>query len=168
MHMRLGWVAWLAETLIAMLVDEKTWCDHLVNPVLFCCHHVVWFWLFTSIKLMSCILWGTGPSLCSKLQFRWYDTTSLRPIFSCIPVMPPIKPWDTSMPMFFQHWARFVPRFHGWHEPFAVWMFSFQLAYDDKHFFDIFWLCLLFTFPDHGCCLLVFLSAGLWWQTCLL
>jgi hypothetical protein len=30
------------------------------------------------------------------------------------------------------------------------------LAYDDK------------PFPDHGCCLLVFLSFGLWWQTCLL
>jgi hypothetical protein len=50
MHMRLGWVTWLAEILTAVLVDENTWCVHLVNSVLLCCHLSV-FWLLLPMMI---------------------------------------------------------------------------------------------------------------------
>jgi hypothetical protein len=71
-------------------------------------------------------------------MFKWYNQTSLRPIFCVlafvlstlwwytsgtnIPLMSPIQTWNMwdIHAHVFQHWAGCLPCFHGWHEPFAT------------------------------------------------
>jgi hypothetical protein len=113
--------------------------------LLFTCFPFIW----PMMTNMFAIIWQVAQNwwtlTCEGLEtspyapswmFKWYNQTSLRTIFSdlalllsnlwwtssgtSIPVMPPIQTCETSMPMFFQHWAGCLPCFHGWHEPFAT------------------------------------------------